>query len=189
MLGWSFISTTLVDLVDTFTQSNELIKQIKLPYTLYLHKITTRNLIIFFHNLLVFIPILVIFHSSVPINASLLLLIPGLMLLYFNAICYGIILSMIGARYRDISQMIKSFIQVIFFLTPVMWTPDVLPLSKRYLALLNPFYSLIEMIRAPLIGKLPTLTNFVIVLGISCIGLIGCHFLFTSRRARIVYWI
>ena len=43
MLAWSLISTTLIDVVDTFTLSENLLKQIKLPYILYIHRIATRN--------------------------------------------------------------------------------------------------------------------------------------------------
>src|SRR5688572_12692786 len=48
MLAWSLISTNVSDTVDAFSNSEGLIKQIKLPYTLYIHRIVTRNIIIFF---------------------------------------------------------------------------------------------------------------------------------------------
>src|SRR3990167_6154831 len=114
MLGWSLIATTVTELVDTFSLSQVMLKQIKLPYSLYVHRITAKNMIIFFHNLLVMIP-LIFFQTNIKMDWHLLLLLPGLLFIYVNAICYGIVLAMIGARYRDIPQIIKSFITVIFF--------------------------------------------------------------------------
>lgn len=189
MLAWSLISTTITDMVDTLMTTEGLIKQIKLPYSLYVHKIAARNMLIFFHNILVFVPVMFIFPEQVNLSVSLLLLIPGLFILYFNSITYGIVLAMIGGRYRDISQIIKSFIQVIFFVTPIMWKPDVLPPAKRIIANWNPMYCLLELIRAPLVGYLPTLTTFIIVGLVTLIGLIACYFIFVSRRARIIYWL
>jgi lipopolysaccharide transport system permease protein len=189
MLGWSLISTTMTDLIDTFTQSDMMIKQIKLPYSLYVQKVVARNFIIFSHNILVMVPILIIFHQSAEINLSLLMLIPGLLLVYINAISFGLVLAMIGARYRDVSQMIKSMIQVIFYITPVMWKPDLLPPSKRFIATLNPFYSFIELVRGPFIGYIPSRSCYIMALVMTLIGIVASYLLFFRSRARIIYWI
>jgi ABC-type polysaccharide/polyol phosphate export permease len=153
------------------------------------HRIAAKNMLIFFHNILVIVPVMFIFPEQVNLGMTLFLLIPGLFILYFNSVTYGLVLAMIGGRYRDISQIIKSFIQVVFFVTPIMWKPEVLPPAKRFIANWNPMYCLIEMIRAPLIGYLPTVTTFVIVALVTVIGLLACYFVFVSRRARIIYWL
>lgn len=163
MLSWSLISTILTEVTDGLTAADGFIKQIKMPYSLYIHRIAARNVLIFFHNILVIIPILIIFHQYAKINFNSLLLFPGLAILYFNCICYGLIIAMIGARYRDISQMIKSLVSVIFFITPVMWSPEALGRRHYYLVDLNPFYAFIELIRSPLLGHLPTLNNLLVV--------------------------
>lgn len=189
MLSWALISSAIIELTDAFLASEALIKQIKLPYSLYIHRIATRNIITFFHNILVMLPIYLIFHQNVKINLHFLLLLPGLFLIYINAIVYGLILAMICIRFRDISQIIKSLIQVIFFLTPVMWNPITLSESKRIFVHLNPFYSLLELVRAPLLGTSPTLLNFGVTFSIIFIGIFICAKLFIPYRSRIVYWL
>lgn len=189
MLGWSLISTVVIETIDGLVTSDGFIKQIKLPYTLYVHRIVTRNVIIFFHNILVIVPIYLIFHENVSINAKTLLVIPGLLVIYFNAISYGLILGMIGARYRDVSQIIKSLVQVVFFVTPVMWSADVLKGVNRYIADANPFYSFLELIRAPLLGTFPTLLNLSMVAAISLFGGFVAYKMLVKYRSRIVYWL
>jgi len=189
MITWTLISTLVTELTDAFSTSANLLKQIKLPYSLYIHRIVTRNIIIFFHNMLVIVPILAIFHQVAKVNWNTLFLFVGLFVLYINAIFYGLTLAMIGSRYRDISQIVKSLIQVVFFLTPVMWKPDVLPPSKRFIALYNPFSSFIEIIRAPLTGNLPAFHDLLMVFGVTLIGIFICYYLFVRYRARIVYWL
>lgn len=189
MITWALISTLIVELTDAFSASGNLLKQIKLPYSLYIHRIVTRNIIIFFHNIAVIVPLFFIFHQTLKLNLNTLFLFMGLFIIYINALVYGLTLAMIGSRYRDISQIVKSLIQVIFFITPVMWKPDVLPASKQFIVLFNPFSSYIEMIRAPLIGTLPALHDFVMVSVMTIAGILMCHFLFVRYRARIVYWI
>lgn len=189
MLTWALIASVLTDLTDTFITSESLIKQIKLPYSLYIHRVIAKNVIIFFHNMLVMLPIFVIFSAGAKINFYSLLLIPGLAMIYLNAFIYGLILAMLGSRYRDVSQIIKSLIQVIFFITPIMWTPTILPPKDQFFVLLNPFYSFVELIRSPLIGQAPSLFNLGVTLGITLVGSIVCAFMFTRYRARIIYWL
>lgn len=189
MLSWSLISTSVTDLAEAFILNEAMLKQIKLPYSLYIHRVTARNFLIFFHNLVVFIPLMIIFHEEIPVNWHLLLLIPGLAILYFNCISYGIVLAMLGGRYRDITQIIKSVVQIIFFVTPIMWKPDVLPASKQFVATLNPMYAFIELIRAPLLGNTPSLLSLGIIAIGTIVGVLLCYALFTSRRARIIYWL
>ncbi len=189
MLAWGFISNTITDLVETLTMEENKIKQIKLPYSLYINKVIARNFIIFVHNLPILFPILLIFHETAKINLCSLMLIPGLILFYINALSYGLTLAMIGARFRDVTQIIKSLVQVVFFVTPVMWNPEILPPAKRFIANLNPFYAFIEFIRCPLIGTMPSITSWLMV---SVITLAGCYLsfkLFCRYRSRIIYWL
>jgi lipopolysaccharide transport system permease protein len=189
MLSWALLSSTITDLIDTFSSYENMIKQIKLPYTLYIQRVIMRNLIIFFHNLIVIIPIIAIFHQVAKIDFNTLLLLPGLFIFYINALTYGLVLAMIGARYRDVSQIVKSLIQVIFFITPIMWRPEALPANKQIFILLNPFYAFVEIIRTPLIGKAPSMQTLTMVLFVTLMGIIICSIMFSRYRTRIVYWI
>lgn len=189
MLGWSLISTIVMELTDGLTASDSLIKQIKLPYTLYIHRIIFRNVLIFFHNIIVIIPILIIYHHYVKINLNMLLLIPGLLLVYVNGIFFGLILALIGSRFRDISQIIKSLVQVVFFVTPVMWGPEVLGSKNQFIVDLNPFYAFLQLIRAPLLGCLPTYKNLLMVFGATILGALLSTKIFCRYRGRIVYWL
>lgn len=48
MLVWSLIASILNELVDTYTLAEHTLKQIKLPYLLYVHRVVMRNILIFF---------------------------------------------------------------------------------------------------------------------------------------------
>lgn len=189
MLGWSLISTLLSEFTEGFSSSDGLIKQIKLPYSLYIHRTAMRNILIFFHNILVIIPIMIIFHRNTKINFNLLFLIPGLFIIYINSISFGLLLSMISSRFRDIAQIIKSLIQVIFFITPVMWKPDILGERGNQIISLNPFYAFLELIRAPLLGTIPTSKNLTIITIVTLLGIFFSAKIFIRYRARIIYWL
>jgi ABC-type polysaccharide/polyol phosphate export permease len=189
MLSWSLLLGIVTDATDGFVTYTGLITQIKLPYTLHIHRIVARNFIVFFHNILVMLPILAIFHEYAKVNWQTLLLIPGLLTLYINGMSYGLILAMVGSRYRDIPQIIKSIMQVIFFVTPVLWEISTLPPHAQWIATYNPFYAFTQLIREPMLGRMPTLTNVGMALSITLLGLWMSFKLFVKYRSRIVYWI
>ena len=95
---------------------------------------------------------------------------------------------MLSARFRDIPQIIFSAIQVLFFLTPILWSPDLLR-SRAYLVDWNPFYHLIEVVRAPLLGTAPAALTYASVLAITGLNLMLTGLLFTRYRGRLAYWV
>ena len=58
-----------------------------------------------------------------------------------------------------------------------------------FIVLYNPFYHFIELVRAPLLGQLPTATNYLVALGISFGLALVAIILFKRYRNRIPYWI
>ena len=78
--------------------------------------------------------------------------------------------------------------QIAFFLTPVLWQPEQLGGRAAYLPF-NPFYGLIEIVRAPLLGHSP---GGVIWLSALLYSLLLCGLswlLFVRARGRVAFWI
>ncbi len=189
MLTWGLIASVITDSADAFIDAGPVMQQIKMPITLYVHRILLRNFLIFLHNVVVIIPILLIFHAHAKLNLNILLLPLGLLLIYIFGFIYGLIIAIFCARFRDISQIVKSLIQVIFFVTPIMWMPQSLPEHYHTLLYLNPFYSLIQLVRSPLTGFTPSLWAYEITIALILIGSTFALWLFSTYRSRIIYWI
>jgi lipopolysaccharide transport system permease protein len=188
LLIWTMMASMINESTNAFIESAGYLKQIKLSYFIFVLRIITRNTIIFAHNIIAIIPVL--FYCHVPIDKSFLLLFPGLILLIINGTFYGVILAILGARFRDIAQVISSLIQVIFFVTPVIWAPKFLPAKYLFLVKFNPFAQFLDLIRMPLIGAgAPDLSTYVIVLAFTFFGFFIMLYLFTRVRHRIIYWL
>jgi ABC-type polysaccharide/polyol phosphate export permease len=187
MLSWNLISSLLADGSGIFVESEHFLKQMKLPYLTFVLRTITKNFIIFFHNILVIIPIVIFFH--VKINAFTLLFFIGLFVIWLNAVTYSTILAILGTRFRDITQLINSLIQVIFFLTPVMWSPNILPEKYQYIIKINPFAQFLSLLRDPLLGIPPPLYTVIMTLIITLAGMLLSFLIFTRYRARITYWL
>jgi ABC-2 type transport system permease protein/lipopolysaccharide transport system permease protein len=116
-----------------------------------------------------------------------LLAIPGLILVLGNGALMGLSIGVASARFRDIPQFVNSIVQILFFVTPIMWKPELLQ-NPHYLEL-NPFYHLIEIVRGPLLGIMPSLNSYLAVLLITAFNVTFTSAVFTRFRSRIAYWI
>ncbi len=187
ILTWAFISTVINESTTSFIDSSNYLKQIKLPFTVFVLRILTRNLIIFAHNILAIIPIIIYFH--IPINWHTCFALLGLIVLTINGFIYGFILAMLGSRFRDIGQIVTSITPVIFFLTPIMWSPGLLPQRYKFVVQLNPFAQFIELVRNPLMGMLPSHFAISVAFGITLFGSLILMTMLYRARHRIIFWL
>ena len=61
---WGFISSTTIDCCTAFIESERIIKQIKRPFSAYVLRVVYRNIVIFLHTAIIFIPLLLVFHRE-----------------------------------------------------------------------------------------------------------------------------
>jgi len=102
--------------------------------------------------------LIAVFLSNGVVSGTLWLLPFVLLPLYFFTVGLGWVLSSLGAYLRDTQHFTRAFIQLFFFLTPVVWTMDLLPNeSLRLLVLVNPVAVVIESARDVVIdGQFPS---------------------------------
>lgn len=187
LLTWALISVMLNESTNSLVEAGGYLKQMKLPYIIFILRVVTRNVIIFFHNVLAVIPIVI--YCNISLGWRTLFLFIGVLIIALNGVIYGLVLGMLGARFRDIEKIVMSLIQVTFFITPVMWAPRILPDKYKFIANYNPFTHYIDLIRAPLMGNVPSMDNYLVTIGLAVVGLFLMLWMFARSRHRIIYWL
>ena len=180
------MNSVMLDSGTLFSGSESYIKQVRLPYSLYVCRFVFSKIVLFAHDVPIYIALILYF--LIWPGAVALCAIPGFLLLMINSALASLTIGMASARFRDIPRIIASLAQVIFLITPIIWTTDLLG-PHRYLADLNPFYHLVEIVRAPLLGVLPSAHTVVVTLMITVANLLVTMFIFLRYRSRIAYWI
>jgi ABC-type polysaccharide/polyol phosphate export permease len=183
---WILIAGIINESCLAFVSAEGFIKQTKLPYTVYIVRLVWRNLIIFLHNLLIVALVLVFYQPSW--TWQVLLMPVGVLAIAVNGIWVGLLLGLLCARFRDIPQIVLSVVQVVFFLTPVMWKPDMLGRHVWAVAW-NPLYYFVEIVRAPLLGTPMGAGMWLAVLAITVGGFAVTLAIFAPYRVRIAYWV
>jgi ABC-2 type transport system permease protein/lipopolysaccharide transport system permease protein len=183
---WGLLSQLILEGSQAFISSEGMMRQLAAPVSLYVYRVVWSNLLIFAHNIWVFVGVAIWF--GVDVGWSSLLVIPGLALLLINGVWVGLLFGLLSARFRDVPLILGSIVQVMFFITPVIWRPSMLP-ERALLLDLNPFFHVIEIVRAPLLGMPPQWENWFASLLITLVGWAVTLVLFATYRWRIAYWV
>jgi ABC-2 type transport system permease protein len=186
MIVFSMISSVASEGSMVFIGSASLILQLRAPLSIYIYQMLWRNLLIFAHNISIYVFVLIF--AKIDIGWNILLAFVGLFLILLNGVWVGLTLGGLSARFRDVPPIVSSIMQVAFFLTPIFWTPGSLP-SRELFVHLNPFYYLVEVVRMPLLGQTPPLFIWLVVIAMNCCGALVAIAFFARYRARIAYWV
>lgn len=186
LLVWMLISTAIAESTQVLITSAPLISSFSIPIFTHYIRFTLRTYIIFLHNLIILGIVFVIFPP--PLTAATLLVVPGFLLDMLILSGMAVFLSLTNLRYRDTNLGVGSALQILPFVTPIFWERGMLS-HHRWIADINPFYHMVQVMRAPLLGEAPDLLSW-IVTAFMAASLLALAFIFFVRyRHRIIFWL
>ena len=153
-ISWLLFQTIIGESCSSIIASEAIVKVVRVPYSVFVFRVLTRNVIVFGHNLTIFVLVALIF--GVTVSTNTLLLPVGLALAVLNYAWIGLLLAVVCARFRDVIQLVTNITTILFFVTPVFWQPsqlDAAPVARHILADANFAYHIVDVIRAPLLGQ------------------------------------
>lgn len=186
LLAWNMIVALMNEACLSVAEHTALLQNVRLPMTVIAGRVAFRNAIVFAHNFVAVIVLLSIFGER--FSTTSLLVVPGALTILLLGYFLVMALGPLCARYRDIPLVVQNVMQVIFFLTPIFWLPTSAS-HRPVLTAPNPFYHLIELVRAPLRGGQPTALDWQVALW-SCavVGLLAIISVSATRK-RLNLWL
>ncbi len=183
---WNLFSSIVIECSNVYISSHSYIKQIPAPKLIYVFQVIWRNLAIFLHNSVIVVLVLFLFDIK---NFQLALIsIFSLLLLIINAAWIGAIFGIISARFRDFPQIVNSSLQVLFYITPIIFERRMLG-SFDWIAKYNPLAHLIDLTREPLMGVLPGLESWFVVMTMATVGWSLLLYFIGKYGNRIPFWV
>jgi ABC-type polysaccharide/polyol phosphate export permease len=187
VIVWNIISTTITESTEVFIQAEGLIKQGGVRISLHVFRVVFRNLIVGAHNFTVMV-LLYVWQPSL-LSLNFLLAVPGLVLVILNLTWISMLVGVLCTRYRDLPPIITNVMQIIFFLSPIMYKPSTLPAQLRFIVHVNPVFYLVEAVRAPLLGEAPGMQVSIVLAVFAVIGWVVTFRFFQVARSRVPYWV
>ncbi len=191
LIIWNLINAAILEGADVFVANEGLIKQLPTPLSVHVYRLVWRQMILFAHNIVIYVIIAIIFPK--PWSWADLAFIPALGLIMLNCVWVSLCFGILSTRYRDISPLLFSLVQLLFFMTPIIWNADMLERQGAgawaKIIELNPLLHYLDIVRAPLLGADQELRHWIVVLVLTVIGWIMAAVAMRQYRARVPYWV
>jgi homopolymeric O-antigen transport system permease protein len=187
MLAWNLVQANISDGCLVFVGGEAFIKQQPFAYSMLAWSIVWRNLIIFAHNVCIFVVIAL--YAGVPITPASLLVVPGLILSSLNGVWLATVLGVVCARYRDVQQLVGSLLQISMFVTPIFFTADQLGPGFARFVDYNVLYHLVDIVRSPLLGRAPSAWSWGVATATLVLGWALTLWFYSRFRRRVPYWL
>jgi ABC-type polysaccharide/polyol phosphate export permease len=186
-LSWLWMSNTITESTTLFVLAGRYIKQTRLPITLFVFRLLARNLIVLAHNFVIYIVVALV--TGLRPGWTALLALPGMLITMVCLFWIGMLFAMLSARFRDFPQIINSLVQVVFYVTPILWQPAQLGVKRFLIVDFNPVYYFIEIVRGPLTGHPPPVGFWKLTILIALVITALVFPLFRRFRGRVAYWV
>jgi lipopolysaccharide transport system permease protein len=154
-IAWAYFATCLDNTSKTFVANAALLGKVYFHRLVIPVSLVVSNLIAFgiqFGILLAVMAIYVVSGVSLQLNAWLLVTPLLLVILAGYALGGGIIVCAMTTRYRDLSHLVTFGVQLLMYLTPVIYPVSAVPAQYRWAADLNPLTPVFEGFRVGLLG-------------------------------------
>jgi len=187
MMVWQLMQGILNDSTTALPLSRHYFLNQYMPASAILFAVLYRNGVTFLFNIA--FPLLLCMALGVPFSFYALLAIPGLVLLCVTCFAFAFVVAILCARFQDIVQVVASVLQITFFLTPVLWKPELLPPEAQRFLILNPFALLISVVRDPLLGHPVPMTYWAAATLLAVASLLLALPFIGKFCRRLVYWL
>lgn len=183
---WNSLAGQVADSCTVFVQQESIIRSMRMPFCVHAARVLMRNVLVLAHHALVLAPVFLLF--GIFPGMQVFLALPALALWVVDGFLLALALGAICARFRDIPPIAASVMQLAFFVTPVIWKPELIG-ARAALLPLNPFHVLLEIVRAPLLGEAAGVEVWVSAIAYSLFLAAVSWAVFVRARPRLAYWV
>jgi len=152
---WNYFADTLTKTADTFSSNANIFGKVYFPRMIVPLSVVISNLIKLAIQFLLFLGIWIYYlvQSDLIHPNKMLALIPFLIILIgFMALSFGIIISSLTTKYRDLKFLVTFGIQLMMYASPIVYPLSIVPEKYKWIIIANPVTSIIETFKYAFLG-------------------------------------
>ena len=183
IMAWRFFSIATGTCLASIVSKSTLVTRVSIPRKILVFSSALGGLITSLFEFIILIPIILVLLGTVP---ATIVLYPVIHLLFFSLIYgIGLLLSAIYVYVRDLNQIWPVFLQIWFFLCPIIYPISIVPPWYMTYYMLNPLTRLVIIYRdIMIIGKLPSVEDIAVVIGFTALALLLGNYVFGKLERR-----
>lgn len=182
LLPWNFFNASVQGSTMSLISNAGLIKKVYFPREIIPLSLIFSNFVNFLMTLVVLFAAMMLFGVQLGINILMLPFILILLVMFTTGL--SLMLSALNVFYRDISHFVEILFMAWIYLTPVIYSFEMIPEQYRIFLLLNPMTLVVELIRdATIRNVFPNVGFLAALVGVATLMLFIGHKVF-SRLDR-----
>lgn len=183
LMPWTFFNMTILQSAACVVTNGGIIKKVYFPREILPISTATSNLLNFLiTGILVIVALLI---SGVGIGTSIIVLPIIILMQYILQLGLSFIFSSITVYVRDVEYLLNVFMMLMFYLSPIVYSADMIPANLLPIFKLNPMFHIIGFYRTILYYKqIPDMMNVGIMFGICIVVLIIGYLIFNKCKKR-----
>jgi len=187
IIVWSAITAQIGEGTTVFVRNREYILSSNLSIDFYVARMSFRILITFCHHLVLYVVAVAL--GLISLHWIALLAVPGILLLFINGFWTITLLALVCARFRDVELIVRNLLQLAFFVTPIFWDYRHVLTGREYIVDYNVLFYFVEIVRAPLLGEVPPLRTYVVVLAVTLLGYALAYLAYRRMRRSLAFFV
>lgn len=153
LLFWQFFSSSLSDVSNSLITNQAIVTKVYFPRLLLPLSVIATNFVDFCVASVVLV-VLMVYYGFLPHIGGLLVLPLLLFITFLAALGGGLFLASINVKYRDVRYILPYFLQMMLFITPVIY-PSSIAGKYAWILAVNPMTGVIKAARAAVLGTEP----------------------------------
>lgn len=183
LVFWNYFSGILSRASNSLIENEGIVKKVYFPREILPLSTVGANFIDFTVSLILLFGVSLCIHL-IPNILFLLVIFLGLIIGTLGAGGLGLLFSSFNVKYRDVRYVLPFFIQMMIFLTPVIYPIDIMRPSLRYLIALNPMTGVIDAARVTFSGRSNLNWEILAISGVASvlIFVVGLYYFKSTER-------
>jgi ABC-2 type transport system permease protein len=186
LLFWNFFSQSIVTSMNSLRANGGLIQKLPVPKSVFPVAVVISGIINLGSALIPLLALLVV--TGHPLRPAMLFLPISVLIAAVFTLGAGLLLAPLAVIFHDIVELVGVVLQIVLFLTPIMYPMAIVPERWHWIIRFNPVRSILEVFRDPIyFGKIPPASHLTVaaLLAVSLFAIGAFAFSRTSRRITL----
>ena len=176
IIFWNFFTITITQGCFTFMTHKSYMIQFQKPIFIYV-------LVVLYQNKLV-----ALIFNIYPSIENIILFLLNFFIVLLTLSWISLLVAIICVRFRDIPHIVGSSFTVLFWLTPIIYSPEQLG-NYAFLLEFNPLTHILELLRNCLLNQDIKLLSYQYLFFFNLIGFYFTFVIFKKLRNSIIFWV
>jgi lipopolysaccharide transport system permease protein len=191
LIFWNFITSGMNQGCQCFFQGESYIRQHPAPLAIYPLRTALGAGIHFLFGLVVLLMFAWLVNGFGNLFA-LISLVPTLILMFIICWSLAICMGVLNVLFQDCQHLIEVLLQILFYLTPIMYDPSRLQLKGLLLRVfyLNPLAIMLRMLRQPILDcELPSMKICLLGSSVAVLAITAAVLTLARYERRIIFYL